>query len=157
MNSFLRRALLVNLLALVGVLSGCDRRTDPPANEPPPSAVLTTQPPAIPVHPQIAGFEKLQGRWLRPDGGYILEIRTTHPEGRLDARYFNPQPIHVSQAQASREGDVVKIFVELRDVNYPGCTYHLTFHPNADRLTGQYFQAGLGQTYEVDFIRAPHP
>jgi hypothetical protein len=148
-------AVPVVLIAAVAGLTACDRPSIPPANSTPPPVSNSTVPPTPSTPKEIAGFDKLQGRWLRPDGGYILHIRTTQPDGRLEAGYFNPQPIHVSHAQASREGTVVKVFVELRDVHYPGCTYHLTYHPAADRLTGHYFQAGIGQTFEVDFIRAP--
>ena len=42
----------------------------------------------------------LKGRWLRPDGGYVIEIRQVDADGQLDARYFNPSPIRVVAAKA---------------------------------------------------------
>ena len=45
----------------------------------------------------------------------------------MAAAYFNPRPINVSQAEAALDGTTVKVFIELRDVNYPGATYHLTY------------------------------
>jgi hypothetical protein len=50
-------------------------------------------------------------------------------------------------------GDALKVFVELRDVNYPGSIYQLTYDPAADRLRGTYFQAALRETYDVEFTR----
>ena len=62
-------------------------------------------------------------------------------------------PIHVARAEASRDAQTVKVFVELRDVNYPGSTYTLVYRPETDQLTGTYFQAALGQNFEVEFVR----
>ena len=44
-------------------------------------------------------FHKLIGRWLRPDGGYVIDIRKIHADGKMDAGYYNPQPINVSRAE----------------------------------------------------------
>jgi hypothetical protein len=97
--------------------------------------------------------ERLVGRWLRPDGGYILEIRRGHASGHLDAAYFNPRPIHVARAEWRREGGRLHVFIELRDVNYPGSTYTLDFSSERDRLVGAYFQAAQQQTFDVEFVR----
>jgi hypothetical protein len=100
-----------------------------------------------------AGFHSLKGRWLRPDGGYVIDIRDVDARGKLAASYFNPRPINVSQAEASREGDTTKVFIELRDVNYPGATYNLTYDPEKDQLRGVYYQPALRQSFDVFFIR----
>ena len=99
------------------------------------------------------GFQTLVGRWLRPDGGYVLEIRSVDPTGELVAAYLNPRPIHVARAEASRDGTTTKVFVELRDVNYPGSTYTLTYDRVSDQLRGVYFHAGLGQRFNICFER----
>lgn len=99
------------------------------------------------------GFEQLTGRWLRPDGGYIIEVRRVEPGGKLIAAYFNPRPIHVVQSEASRDGETVNIFVELQDVNYPGSSYRLTYDPVRDCLKGSCFQAAIKQTFAVYFVR----
>jgi hypothetical protein len=44
----------------------------------------------------------LRGRWVRPDGGYVIEVRDAQAGGRLDAAYFNPRPINVSRAEWHR-------------------------------------------------------
>jgi hypothetical protein len=98
-------------------------------------------------------FEKLAGRWQRPDGGYILEVRNVESGGRMDAAYFNPRPINVAKAEVSQDGETVNVFIELRDVNYPGSTYNLTYDPADDRLKGIYFQAAIKQTFDVYFVR----
>jgi hypothetical protein len=99
------------------------------------------------------GAERLVGRWLRPDGGYVLEIRAAQTDGRLEAAYLNPRPITVARAEWHREGGRLRVFVELRDVNYPGSTHALSFLPDQDRLVGAYFQAVQQQTFDVEFVR----
>ncbi|MFO1514678.1 MAG: hypothetical protein U1F83_17505 [Verrucomicrobiota bacterium] len=98
-------------------------------------------------------FQKLKGRWLRPDGGYVLEIKSAEDQGKLNAAYFNPKPINVAKAEASQEGAATKVFVELRDVNYPGSTYTLTYVADRDLLVGIYYQALQQQSFEVYFER----
>ena len=97
--------------------------------------------------------KRLLGRWVRPDGGYVLEIRGAAARGMLDATYFNPDPIHVAKAEAAREQGALKIHVELRDVNYPGSTYDLVYDPVDDSLKGTYFQAVARETYPICFVR----
>ena len=93
------------------------------------------------------------GRWERPDGGYIVEIKSVDASGKLEVGYFNPDPIHVARAAAMRDKGTNKVFIELNDVNYPGCTYNLTHDPQSDQLYGQYFQAAMQQTFDVVFAR----
>lgn len=101
----------------------------------------------------LSDFKRLKGKWQRPDGGYILELKQLGKGGALKAAYFNPRPINVSRAELKRSGDKLTVFVELRDVNYPGSRYNLQYVPERDRLTGQYFQAVHGETYNVEFLR----
>lgn len=129
------------LLAILW-LAGCGKSK--PTSGPPDSAT-----PAAPSQ----AFSKLTGKWQRTDGGYILDIRNILPGGRMEAVYLNPNPIHVAKAEASANGPSPKVFVELRDTNYPGCTYALTFDPKTDQLAGIYFQASMGQQFDVVFER----
>ena len=101
----------------------------------------------------LAAFQKLEGRWQRDDGGYIIDISRVDAGGKLTAAYLNPRPINVAKAEASMLGETLRVFIELRDVNYPGSTYQLTYDPADDRLKGSYFQATLQETYEVAFAR----
>jgi hypothetical protein len=151
-----RRAIGLAFVMTVGLLSGCEKQeADPQSAVTPAVAVAATNQPA-PAGKANLAFGRLTGKWLRPDGGYILEIRSVDDAtGTLEAVYLNPRPIHVSQARASRDGESVKVFIELRDVNYPGSTYTLTYDPGSDRLQGDYFQAALKQTFDVVFTRQP--
>ena len=106
-----------------------------------------------PVVEARSNFENLVGRWLRPDGGYVIEIRSVHKGGKIDAGYYNPRPINISQAKASHKGNAVKVFIELFDEMYPGSTYELTYDPQNDVFIGTYFQAALKQSFEVVFVR----
>jgi hypothetical protein len=98
-------------------------------------------------------FTRLVGRWERPDGGYVLEIRSVDDHGLMEAAYLNPNPIHVEKAAALREAGIIKVYVVLRDINYPGSTYTLAYDPSRDVLQGVYFQAVQQQNFEVAFQR----
>ena len=101
-----------------------------------------------------AEFQILEGKWVRPDGGYVLEVKNIKKDGSLQAAYFNPRPIRVFRAEVSKKDGAITLFVELRDVNYPGSTYRLRYDAAADRLTGTYFQAVEKQTFNVQFLRS---
>ena len=100
-----------------------------------------------------SGFDTLKGRWRRPNGGYVLEIRAVDSGGKIDGVYFNPKPIIIAKAEAARDGSTLKLFVELRAPNYPGSTYTLTYDPQQDQLRGIYFQAVQQQRFNVYFVR----
>ena len=101
----------------------------------------------------MSDFQKLTGKWRRPDGGYVVEVKGVDSSGKMDAAYFNPKPIHVAKAEVMRKDATTKVFIELRDVNYPGSTYNLVYSPESDQMKGIYFQAILRQSYEVEFER----
>lgn len=105
------------------------------------------------ARPAVPDSEKLTGRWLRPDGGYVLQIASVSRYGAMNARYLNPLPIHMARAEAFREAGAMKVFIELRDVNYPGSTYTLTYNELADRLEGIYYQAVEKKRFDVVFER----
>lgn len=98
-------------------------------------------------------FAALKGRWVRPDGGYVIDIRSVSANGQMQAAYFNPNPINVSQAEARRSGAAVTVFIELRGPGYPGSTYSLIHDPKSDELKGIYHQAVLQQDFDVVFVR----
>ncbi|MGB2630242.1 MAG: hypothetical protein WBD17_03295 [Candidatus Omnitrophota bacterium] len=103
--------------------------------------------------PRQADYGHLTGRWVRPDGGYILLIREISVNGKIDASYLDPRPVNVSKAEASTKAGKVTVFVELRDHGYPGSFYTLTYDPDTDRLTGVYHHLGIGQDFNVVFVR----
>jgi hypothetical protein len=147
-GSFPRALPSLCAVALCALLASCGNKTEPPPAPPAPPTNAT--PAAAAVSPELA---RLAGKWERPDGGYVLEIKRVDPSGKLDVAYYNPDPIHVSRAVAWRENGTAKLVVELRDVNYPGCIYKLEHDPQNDQLFGQYYQAALQETYEVAFSR----
>jgi hypothetical protein len=100
------------------------------------------------------GFIALQGRWVRPDGGYVITIKSVEAGGKLDADYANPNKLPFAKAEASRDGPTIKVFLELRAGGYNGSTYTLTHDPATDVLKGTYFQAVALQKFDVYFMRA---
>jgi len=100
-----------------------------------------------------ASFQTLKGRWLRPDGGYIIEIKAVSADGALDAAYFNPRPINVERASAKEEAGAIKVFIVLRGAGYPGSTYDLIYDAERDQLAGTYYQAVMRETFDIYFKR----
>jgi hypothetical protein len=108
---------------------------------------------ALPAVAQV-DTSRLIGKWQRSDGGYVIDIRAAKIDGKLEAAYFNPNPINVSQANwqlADKAG--LEVFVELRDKGYPGATYKLLYQPGNDSLVGSYTQPAAKQTFDVVFSR----
>jgi hypothetical protein len=96
----------------------------------------------------------LIGRWVRPDGGYVINIKAADVGGKLDASYANPTPLPFYTAEANRDGGEVRLFFELRAGGYNGSTYKLTYDRASDQLKGVYYQAVARQQFEVTFVRA---
>ena len=107
----------------------------------------------IPPKKIAPDFERLIGAWVRPDGGYVIEISKIYPNGQVDAAYFNPRPIHVSRANISDKGGIIELFIELQGKGYPGSTYTLKYSPDSDVMVGIYFQAVIQQQFDVYFQR----
>jgi uncharacterized protein (DUF2147 family) len=138
------------IIAACALAVSCGKKDEnlPGSAAPDSKGINTTS--AATVRPE---FAKLAGRWQRPDGGYVIEIKGVDAAGTLDAAYFNPNPINVSRAAALYKDGTTTVFVELRAPNYPGSTYTLTYDPQSDQLYGQYYQAAMKQTFDVTFGR----
>jgi len=63
--------------------------------------------------------QRLIGRWVRPDGGYTLELKEIKKDGILKAAYFNPRPINIARSELSRKDGMLTVFVELRGGTVP--------------------------------------
>ena len=136
--------LLLLVFALAGSAMLAQAQYTPTPKDKPAAAITQSQ----------SDFSVLQGRWVRPDGGYTITIRSVDAGGKLDAAYANPNPLPFAKAEASRDGKTLKVFLELRAGGYNGSTYTLTYDPASDRLRGVYYQAVAGQKYDVYFVRA---
>jgi hypothetical protein len=110
--------------------------------------------PASPVRRSASGFGILQGRWVRPDGGYVITIKAVEASGKLDASYANPSTLPFARAEVAADGTAIRVFLELRAGGYNGSTYTLTYDPMNDVLKGVYYQAVARQSFDVYFVRA---
>ena len=68
----------------------------------------------VPSSESESDFGILPGRWVRPDGGYVITIKSVDATGKLDAAYANPSPLPFAKAEAIRDGKSLKLFFELR-------------------------------------------
>ena len=98
--------------------------------------------------------KELEGRWIREDGGYVLILQDIKTDGSIKAFYLNPRSINVHEATWKFEDDRIFLYVELRDVNYPGSNYTLMYRAANDTLWGSYYQAVQKQTLDVRFVRS---
>ena len=98
-------------------------------------------------------FRVLIGEWIRPDGGYVIQVWGVNPDGSVDAGYFNPNDINVAKANVSKWKGLIKLFIKLQDKGYPGSTYTLYYYAEKDALAGYYYQAVMEQTFKVFFLR----
>lgn len=137
----------IPMLCLFLLAAGCGREQTAATPVPAPAA-----PAAAPLAPDL---NKAVGRWERTDGEYALQIKAVAKDGKAEAGYFNPKPIHVARAEVRPAAGVLNVFVELQDENYPGCTYTLKYDAARDALIGVYYQALMKEEYEVAFTRAP--
>ena len=144
---------------LIFALGACSKAPESaPATPAPAAAPATPAAPAPAAKPAVPeAVLKLMGRWLRSDGGYVLELRKADLSGVVEAGYFNPKPINVSRAIWMQGGSGLQVMVELNDVGYPGATYVLTHDAATDRLVGQYNQPAMQQTFDIEFTRQPKP
>jgi hypothetical protein len=105
---------------------------------------------------ESSGFnaaKQLEGRWVRENGGYVLILQDIKADGSIKAFYLNPRSINVHEAAWKFEDDRLFLYVELRDVNYPGSNYTLMYRAANDVLWGSYYQAVQKQTMDVRFVR----
>lgn len=149
---------VVGLVVVIAAVVFWQWKSPPSGTAPVPASPPATQTtPAVTAAPAVAvakpEYQKLKGRWQRPDGGYVIEIKSVTDAGAMDAAYFNPNPIHVAKANASLADATIRVFIELRDVNYPGATYTLAYDPANDQLNGIYYQPLQQQSYEISFVR----
>ena len=98
-------------------------------------------------------YASLMGNWSRTDGDYTISIRGVDSDGKMQAGYFNPNPINVAKATVSAQNNVIKLYIELRDIGYPGSKYDLVYKPSEGILEGTYFQAQAQELYNVVFSR----
>jgi hypothetical protein len=137
---------------------GCNKpATDSAGAASPTPAASTAAAPAQPAaKPVPEAVKKVLGRWIRADGGYILELRNAEMSGVIEAKYFNPErpkPINVSRSIWMQGGSGLQVVVELNDVGYPGATYVLSHDAENDRLVGQYTQPAMQQSFDIEFVR----
>lgn len=98
-------------------------------------------------------FDMLKGVWVRPDGGYRIEIAGVASDGQIAATYFNPNRLPFAKALATTDGATLRAAFELQAGGYAGSTYDLAYDPASDRLKGIYYQAVVKQKFDVYFVR----
>ena len=142
-------SLMLLAIMTVFVFSCKDTQEENKATEPEntSSEIVSPQQKTIPAK------SKLVGEWTRTDASYQIKITELLDDGTMKAGYFNPTSINVASAMWAFADGVLKIYIELRDENYPGSNYNLIYDSERDLLAGKYFQAVERVTYDVGFTR----
>ena len=138
------------LIAIAIFTFGCNQPAEKTENTVP---VVTQSVPVTPEQPKPPDKKLLVGDWTRTDGSYQIKIAELFDNGYLKCGYFNPKSINVGNSTWNIADGVLKIYLELRDENYPGSNYNLTYIPGKDLLAGKYYQAVEQVTYDVEFAR----
>lgn len=102
---------------------------------------------------QAGDFNVIAGQWDRIDGSYSLQVQDVMSDGTVRVGYFNPGAVRVAESRVATQEGRIRLFVRLRDKDYPDCTYTLFYYPEEDVLAGAYYQAAVDRTYEVVFVR----
>jgi len=151
-----KRWLLLLCFAIITIVVACDQQKEKKESDGSTSTSNTTDTASKPAKPQEQkSFDRsvLIGDWIRTDAEYRVAISELRDDGTLKAGYFNPDPINVGKSGWIFTEGIMKIYIELRDKNYPGSNYNLVYYPDKDLLAGKYFQAVEGVTYDVGFLR----
>src|SRR5262245_17152977 len=74
------------VIGLVGGIALWKINHPAPKSAAPLAQVNSTSPPAD-AGDHASEFQKLKGKWVRPDGGYVIEVRSVEQSGRVDASY----------------------------------------------------------------------
>ena len=104
----------------------------------------------------VVSGKVLQGSWVRPDGGYVLQINAVEDDGTLKAAYLNPRPLREASARWRVGGNRLQIRIDLNDTGYEGSFYLLQYHVKSGKLEGEYTPAGQG-VFPVTFERQLGP
>ena len=107
----------------------------------------------LPATSSAPAFSVLVGQWTRTQGPYVITINAVDDSGKLDAGYANPKPLPFYRAEATRDGNAIKLFFELRAGGYGGSTYTLNYDAASDSLRGVYDQVVVKQKFDVVFNR----
>lgn len=102
-----------------------------------------------------ASFASLEGQWKRADNDHRLTIHHVAAGGAVEVSYQSPRPVRIARAQASAPGGVLRLFVELGDAAAAGSSYELAYNPQLDCLQGTFFNALIGQRFQIMLQRAP--
>ncbi len=145
-----KKTIAALLLAATIALTGAACRRDETAKNDTTPAAKSEKPTQL-----LVEFDKLKGRWVRPDGGYVIELKELLPENRISAAYYNPSPINIGESKIYKENGFTKLFIKMQDKNYPGSTYTLIYDTENDKLCGIYYQATHNQQFQVEFTRMP--
>lgn len=97
-------------------------------------------------------LQPLEGEWMRPDKGVVLEISGVDRPGPVSVWGSGAGNTTVSDASVHVVDGLLEVSVDFSDDWCSGCTYRLTYDDTGDRLIGSYREGGGGRR-DVVFTR----
>ena len=94
----------------------------------------------------------IEGEWLRPDTGVVLEISGADRPGSVSVWGSGAGNTSVSDASVRVVDGLLEVRVEFSDDWCSGCAYRLTYDDTGDRLIGSVQESGGGRR-DVLFTR----
>ena len=100
----------------------------------------------------VADLKPLEGEWIRPDSGVVLEISGVDRPGPISVWGSGPGNTSVSDASVRVVDGLLEVRMDFSDDSCSGCTYRLTYDDTGDRLIGSCQESGGGRR-DVVFTR----
>jgi len=97
-------------------------------------------------------LKPIEGEWLRPDTGVVLEISGADKPGPISVWGSGAGNTTVSEASVRVVDGLIEVRVGFSDDWCSGCAYRLTYDDSSDRLIGSY-QEGGGKRRDALFNR----
>jgi hypothetical protein len=95
----------------------------------------------------------LKGVWGRTDATGVVNISEVLDNGLLKTTFYSPKMINIEKAVWTNSSDVLRIYILLREDNYPGSSFSLNYMAEKDLLLGVYFDALTNESLTISFER----
>lgn len=98
----------------------------------------------------------LVGEWSERGMPWLIKITDVYDTGKLEVGLYNtysPTPIQVELANWFKLGNLLSIYIEIKDPDYPGSYFKLNYVPERDVLVGTAYNALQNAVYSLEMIR----
>jgi hypothetical protein len=116
-----------------------------------PLAISKTSPPKEYFQGQDRNL--IKGVWGRVDAAGEIKITEVLHGGSLKSTFYNPKLIAIEKSIWTNSSGVLRVYILLREDDYPGSSFTLNYVAVRDVLVGVYYDALTQKSYPVTFER----